>query len=248
MSVRTEGLRDLDEHRGRAGPTGLAEIDRVTGGGRAGEVWLVTGPDGAGRTTLALGFAREAAIRQGLAVRWLSTRHEPEHLFQQTVAAEMGYLGLLDPSTLTDDQRAALVGRRKAVADSPLAFEQVTQGGTWLSLVAEGGDPAMVVVEDSTDFAPESLTALKAEAERRGFWLVVVVGGHGLDRHAAQKALSQGADLALLLNRPDLNNPSTDRIGEADVTVLRPGRRAVVVTVAHQPKYGRFVNVAPAVV
>jgi replicative DNA helicase len=247
VAVGTEHVPDLDEQHVPLWATGLADIDGTTGGGWAGAVWLVTGPEGAGKTTLALGFAREAAIRQGRAVRWLSTSHAPDQLVQQALAAEVGYLGLLDPATLTDAQQAALAERSRAVKDAPLVFESVPPDSAGAALAKKQSNTALLVIDDLTDPGPALLVALKAQAEQTGVWVLVVAGGPGLDRRAARKALAYEVDVALHIDRPELDDPTTDRIGEADLAVLLPCRRTVEVVVAHQPQYARLVNIAPAV-
>lgn len=46
--------------------TGLEDLDRLTGGGRAGQLWVVTAPTGAGKTTLAMTMASAVANAGGV--------------------------------------------------------------------------------------------------------------------------------------------------------------------------------------
>lgn len=59
-------------------------------------------------------------------------------------------------------------------------------------------------------------------------------------------AVENESDIAILIHRPDYNEPSSPRAGEADLIVdkNRNGRRGVTVTVGFQGHYARFVDLA----
>ena len=59
-------------------------------------------------------------------------------------------------------------------------------------------------------------------------------------------AVENESDIAILIHRPDYNEPSSPRAGEADLIVdkNRNGPRGITVTVGFQGHYARFVDLA----
>src|SRR4051794_41760082 len=90
-------MRDADSllaagHRATAWawPTGFPLLDTYLGGGiRAGELCLVGGPQGLGKTTFALQISRNVA-RSGGACAMLSYEHDATTLLERLVALEAG--------------------------------------------------------------------------------------------------------------------------------------------------------------
>jgi len=60
MQPAMDALEALTGREGSTGPhkTGFAELDHLTGTDHGGQLWLITGSVGIGKTTLALGLAR----------------------------------------------------------------------------------------------------------------------------------------------------------------------------------------------
>ncbi|MGK2875753.1 MAG: DnaB-like helicase C-terminal domain-containing protein [Nocardioides sp.] len=73
-------------------PTGFPILDEVLDGGfRAGNLILLAGPAGQGKTTMSLQIARNAAA-QGRAVAYFCYEHDPDVLLQKFVSLEVGEL------------------------------------------------------------------------------------------------------------------------------------------------------------
>src|SRR5512147_3257415 len=97
MSPRSalDVLVDLNEKitSGRVGeyqpvPLGFTPLDKTIGTGlRPGELLLIGGAQGTGKTTMALQMARNAAI-EGADVVYLCFEHEEEYLFNRLLAME----------------------------------------------------------------------------------------------------------------------------------------------------------------
>jgi replicative DNA helicase len=114
-----EVLEDADEvlSAGRAAaattwPTGFTPLDDVLGGGlRAGELTLVGGAQGLGKTTFALQIARNVAAAGGSAL-YLCYEHREQDVLERLLGMELGLHGGTEALTLTEVRRAcALDGR-----------------------------------------------------------------------------------------------------------------------------------------
>ncbi|MBM4249201.1 MAG: DUF2075 domain-containing protein [Euryarchaeota archaeon] len=98
-------------------PTGIPGLDRAIGGIPEGRAMLVTGDAGAGKTVLALQFARECAM-SGLRTVYLSTEEDAGDLRVQATSffwdlrplETDGRLGFLEFSELRAQETAASVG------------------------------------------------------------------------------------------------------------------------------------------
>jgi replicative DNA helicase len=93
----------------RIWPTGFPLLDDVLGGGlRAGALNLLAGPQGQGKTTMALQIARNA-VAAGRAAIFFSFELDAEALLQRLIALESGLIGGIHAPGLTN-VRAAFEG------------------------------------------------------------------------------------------------------------------------------------------
>jgi replicative DNA helicase len=103
----------------RVWPTGFDPLDRHLGGGlRSGELILLAGPQGLGKTTWALQAARNIAL-EGRSVLFFSFEHDPQTMLIRLVTLETGLVAGTDAPTIAQ-VRAAFEGhegRRGTVAD-----------------------------------------------------------------------------------------------------------------------------------
>jgi replicative DNA helicase len=84
----------------RVWPTGFDPLDHhLTGGFRAGELVLLAGPQGLGKTTWALQAGRNLA-RSGRQVAYFCFEHDPQSLLERLVALEAGEVGGYDAPDL----------------------------------------------------------------------------------------------------------------------------------------------------
>jgi replicative DNA helicase len=106
-------LEDADEvlSAGRASaaaswPTGFAPLDDVLGGGlRAGELTLVGGAQGLGKTTFALQVARNVAAAGGSAL-YVCYEHREQDVLERLLGMELGLHGGAEALTLAQVRRA----------------------------------------------------------------------------------------------------------------------------------------------
>jgi replicative DNA helicase len=117
-STRTllQVLEDADDalSAGRAAaaatwPTGFSPLDDVLGGGlRAGELTLVGGAQGLGKTTFALQIARNVAAAGGAAL-YVCYEHREQDVLERLLGLELGLHGGLEALTLAQVRRACAV-------------------------------------------------------------------------------------------------------------------------------------------
>ncbi len=148
LSLQTlSGVLDQADYRVRAEahpaarvwPTGFDILDQhLTGGFRSGELVLLGGPQGLGKTTWVLQVARNVA-RSGRSAVVLSFEHDAQTLLIRLVALEAGTLGDPDAPTISRIRRSfeASDGRSGSLADRL----SDTAGGTKaLEIVQEYAD------------------------------------------------------------------------------------------------------------
>jgi replicative DNA helicase len=156
--------------KGAPRPTGFRLLDDVLRGGfHPGELVLVGGRPGIGKTVAALQWARSCA-REGLDVLYVCFEHSPEALLGRLLALELGYLArpdeIGDLTTLRDLTQEITLGAApmRALTATPLGEEahgHVASYGVHLHLVeatsatgtdeiaelAHRTDPALVIVD-----------------------------------------------------------------------------------------------------
>ena len=242
----------------RPTPTGLTDLDGLIGGLRAGDLWVVTGRSGAGKSVLALDFVRAAAVRHGARTGHVRARDRLVDLLAQLVSAE-GRVPLHHlRTTLTDNERTRATAATAVLADAPLwltasveygevrlpeAHEQVAAAQ---ALLDERGLELLIVDDLPASVSSAHLQELKGLAVRRRTCVVaVVLEGPERTRDDVERDAAVAADVVLRVDRDHERPPGTDsvRAGEADLLVLRHRRGPVAaVTVAFQGHYARFVN------
>jgi replicative DNA helicase len=212
----------------RPWPTGFVPLDTYLSGGlRPGELTLLGGPQGLGKTTMALQIARQVAAK-GHPVVYVSYEHDSVSLLERVVAAEAGELAGQDGVPLRG-VRSALEGEGEAgslsdrLSSAPGGAEAIASVSVDLDrfhilrahvdttvdditsavrevIATDGGQPLVVVDYVQKVAAPEA----GQDEERR---MAVVAG-----------ALK---DLALTGALPVLAISASDAAGIADGTRLR---------------------------
>lgn len=210
-------------------PTGFVPLDAYLSGGlRPGELTLLGGPQGMGKTTFALQVARQA-IAAGHGVLYVSYEHDSVYLLERLVAAEAGERAGVDAVPLRavrallegdgtseslSDKLSQTPGGAEALAAVSIDLHRfhVLRGGVDTSvtdiedavdwIVSQGGERPLVVVDYVQKVALEGERA--ADEERR---MARVAGGL--------------KDLALTENVPVLALSASDAAGIADGKRLR---------------------------
>ncbi|HSE10101.1 MAG TPA: DnaB-like helicase C-terminal domain-containing protein [Nocardioidaceae bacterium] len=136
LDLANSRLRGGAHAAARIWPTGFDVLDRNLGGGfRSGELILLAGAQGLGKTTWALQAARNVAL-SGRSVLFFSFEHDPQTMLIRLVSMEAGFVAGTEAPT---------------IAQIRSAFEDVgSPGGSIddrLEEVGKGGPEAMDVVE-----------------------------------------------------------------------------------------------------
>ncbi len=213
-----------------AWPTGFPLLDTYLGGGiRAGELCLLGGPQGLGKTTFALQVARNVA-RSGGACAMLSYEHDATTLLERLVALEAGELlgvdgvplrrvreALEDLSVTSgsmEDRLSLTVGGAEAVSEVRTYADRLLLHRSLGSLTDL--DAVREVVRDTIE-----------RTERRPLVIVdylqkVFVAATPLEEERVTVVVEGLKDLALDLEVPVLAIVAADKEG------LAPGRRVRV--------------------
>lgn len=148
-------------------PTGFDPLDDYLGGGlRPGELILLGGQQGLGKTTMALQMAREAALG-GARVLYVSYEHDPGTVLQRLLAIESAELGGDDAPGLREIRTAleavgveASLGQR--LGDRPGGSEAVAQFAQYASSITVhrgGSDVGVATIEAAVESAREAARA-----------------------------------------------------------------------------------------
>jgi replicative DNA helicase len=210
-------------------PTGFHPLDSYLGGGlRSGELALLGGPQGLGKTTMALQVARNVAA-SGCDVVYFSFEHDEVSLLTRLVALEAGLRDGAAAVTLRQVRQAV-----DATADSPegLAGRLAGLGGgsDAVKAVGEYADRILLYRSDgrrtSAD-AIRSVVAGFAKADRRPLVVVdyiqkvAVEGGLPSEDERTTVVVEALKDLALELGVPVLAIVAADKAGLAKTGRLR---------------------------
>jgi replicative DNA helicase len=196
--------------------TGFPAVDKMLGGGlRTGDLVVLGGDVGSGKSALALGIAMRAAGR-GAVVRYYTAEMTAERVYERMLAVEgRARIDDLRHGTLDEATRASVAAATLRMRDAALLVHR---------LPAELGDALRAVeglklaVIDSLQALPDgedAMRGLKALALELGVVLLVTAHLPGLDRTrqdarptlddlGARHAVKQHADIVLGLFREEM--------------------------------------------
>jgi hypothetical protein len=254
-----DALEALSDSRSLRTPTGLVDLDALTGGVWPGDLWVVTGRTGAGKSVFALDLARSAAINQQVPTALLLGREDKRDAVTRLLSAEARVpLHHMRQGTLTDDDWARLARRMGEVGDRPLRIAQVgteARPATSEEMAVAAADTVrrhdtrlLVVDNVPADDPGAHLRGLKELAAREHVAVLAVLAD-GSRRSADEEAAARHADVVIRVDRDhemECDGEQSPRAGEADLAVLRHRRGPIsVITVAFQGFYARFVDMTP---
>lgn len=230
---------------GRRARSGFSDLDHATGGLSAGQVWIVTGAPGQGKSTLLTQWAAQLALDEWQTL--LVCPREPRDFTAARLLASTRRIPLLHlhrghaPVPDTTDRPDRLLGKPLHIA---------TQGQlTFL----DGGDPADkpsldAIVIDDADAAAGVWPKRVASLARRGALVVLSMSRHTLlgdeDDQFLDEEWAHVADVVIDVRQADgpITRP-TIRPGEADLFLLKnrwgPTQS---IAVGFQGHYARFVD------
>jgi replicative DNA helicase len=254
--------------------TGFYELDKLTHGLHGGQLIILAARPGVGKSTLALDFARHAAIKQKQPVLFFSLEMSRAEIALRLLSAEADVrLQNMRGGNVGQDEWKKLANVRGNLNDSPLFIDDsanltlVEIRAKCRRLASSLGLKLIVIdyiqlltsgkkVESRQQEVSEFSRSLKLLAKELN---VPVIAISQLNRNSEQKtdkkpeishlresgSLEQDADVVILLHREDMGVKDSTRAGEADI-ILAKQRSGPTDTVAvlFQGAYSRFMNMS----
>ncbi|TXK18935.1 replicative DNA helicase [Homoserinibacter sp. GY 40078] len=271
---------EIEHASGRDGqmvgvPTGFAELDGMTNGLHPGQLILIAARPALGKSTLALDFARAAAIGNGLPTIFFSLEMGRSEIAMRLLSAESSiFLQKLRKGDVRSDDWTLLASTRGRIADAPLYIDDspnmtlVEIRAKCRRLKQRAGLKLVVIdylqlmtsgkrVESRQQEVSEFSRALKLLAKELQ---VPVIALSQLNRGPEQRvdkkpalsdlresgSLEQDADMVVLLHRESAYEKESSRPGEADLIIAKHRNGPTgTVTVAFQGAFSRFADMAP---
>ncbi len=273
---------EIDAASGRDGsltgvPTGFAELDQLTNGLHPGQLILIAARPALGKSTLALDFARAAAITNDMPAIFFSLEMGRSEIAMRLLSAESNiFLQKLRKGDVRSEDWTTLASTRGRIADAPLYIDDspnmtlVEIRAKCRRLKQKVGLKLVVIdylqlmtsgkrVESRQQEVSEFSRALKLLAKELQ---VPVIALSQLNRGPEQRvdkkpalsdlresgSLEQDADMVILLHRESAYEKESSRPGEADLIIAKHRNGPTgTVTVAFQGAFSRFADMAPAV-
>ena len=253
-------------------PTGFIELDELTHGFHPGQLIIVAARPAVGKSTIALDFARHAAVKANKPTIFFSLEMGRAEIAMRLLSAESNiYLQNMRKGNIGDTEWARLAQVRGQINDAPLYIDDspnltlVEIRAKCRRLAQRVGLKMVVIdyiqlmtsgkkVESRQQEVSEFSRALKLLAKELQ---VPVVALSQLNRQAEQTkdkkpeishlresgSLEQDADVVILLHREGIGERDHPRAAEADIILAKQRSGPTgTVTVAFQGQYSRFMN------
>ena len=272
-------MEEIEAAQGRDGsmtgvPTGFAELDELTNGLHGGQMIVIAARPAMGKSTLALDFARAAAVGSDMPTIFFSLEMGRAEIAMRMLSAEGGImLQSLRKGKMDNRDWTTVASTRGRINDAPLYIDDspnmtlVEIRAKCRRLKQRAGLKMVVIdylqlmssgkrVESRQQEVSEFSRALKLLAKELQ---VPVIALSQLNRGAEGRpdkkpaisdlresgSIEQDADMVILLHRESAYDKD-NRPGEADLIVAkhRNGPTATI-TVAFQGHYSRFKDMAP---
>lgn len=255
-------------------PTGFTDLDRLLNGLQPGQLIVIAGRPGLGKSTVSMDVARYAAVRANLASAIFSLEMSKVEIVMRLLAAEARVpLHVLRSGQLSDDDWTKLARRMGEISEAPI-FVDDTPNMNLMEIRAKARrlkqrhDLKLIVV----DYLQLMTSPKRTESRQqevadlsRGLKLLAkevecpVIAVSQLNRGPEQRtdkrpqlsdlresgSIEQDADVVILLHRDDYYDKESPRAGEADFIVAKHRNGPTdTVTVAAQLHLSRFVDMA----
>ena len=263
---KTQGISGL--------ATGFADLDAVTQGLHPGQVIVVAGRPGMGKTTLGMDIIRHCTIAQGKPAMFISLEMGIDELNMRTISAEGG-IGLhhIRSGTMSTDDwdRAAKAANR--MLEAPMFINESAR--TWLEIQAKirrvkSRHPGLALVvldylqlvtlgrrtESREREVSDISRSIKLLAKELQLPIIAIAQlNRGPEMRTEKKpqvsdlresgSIEQDADVVILLHRDDAYEKESPRAGEADLILGKHrGGPTCTITVAAQLHLSRFKDMA----
>ncbi|MCA2272570.1 replicative DNA helicase [Mycobacterium triplex] len=248
-------MDEIDAIQSRGGltrgvPTGFAELDDLTTGLHGGQMVIVAGRPGQGKSTLAMDFMRSCSIHHNRASVIFSLEMSKSEIVMRLLSAEARIkLADMRSGRLSDDDWTKMARRMGEITDAPLYIDD-SPNLTMMEIRAKARrlkqktELQLIVVdylqlmtsgkrvESRQTEVAEFSRSLKLMAKELD---VPVVAVSQLNRGPEQRTdkipqlsdlretgqLEQDADMVILIHRPDAYDRDSPRGGEADLIVAK---------------------------
>jgi replicative DNA helicase len=255
-------------------PTGFSDLDRLLNGLHPGQLIIVAGRPGLGKSTASMDFARNAAIRHNCASAIFSLEMSKIEMVMRLLSAEARVpLHVLRSGQLTDDDWSKLARRMGEISEAPI-FVDDTPNMNLMEIRAKARrlkqrNNLKLLVIDYLQLmsSPKRTESRQQEVSElsRGLKLLAkeiecpVIAVSQLNRGPEQRtdkrpqlsdlresgSIEQDADVVILLHRDDYYDKESPRAGEADFIVAKHRNGPTdTITVAAQLHLSRFVDMA----
>jgi replicative DNA helicase len=231
-------------------PTGFSELDEITTGFHGGQMIIVAGRPGMGKSTLALDFLRSCSIKHGMGSVIFSLEMSKSEIVMRLLSAEARIkLADMRSGRLNDGDWTRMARRMAEINDAPLYIDDspnltMTEIRAKARRLKQKTDLRAIVVDYlqlmTSGKRVESRQAEVAEFSRNLKLLakeldVPVIAVSQLNRGPEQRSdripqlsdlretgqLEQDADMVILIHRPDGYDRDSPRSGEADLILAK---------------------------
>lgn len=255
-------------------PTGFVDLDELTNGLHAGQMVIVAARPAVGKSTLALDFARSAAVHNHLTTAYFSLEMSQTELVMRLLSAEAGVaLNHIRNGKMSEDDWQQIVRKTGIVQEAPLFIDD-SPNLTMMEIRAKArrlkqrNDLRLVIIDYlqlmTSGRKVESRQVEVSEFSRQIKLLakelqIPVVALCQLNRGPEQRndkkpmlsdlresgSLEQDADMVILLHRDTSQEGDSDRRGEADIIIGKHRNGPTdTLTVAFQGHLSRFTDIA----
>lgn len=223
-------LRSGSHAAARVWPTGFDILDKhMSNGFRSGELILLGGPQGLGKTTWALQVSRNVA-RSGRSVLFFSFEHDPQTLLLRLVALEAGEVGgiaapgisrVRESLEATDGPGGELAERLKDTVGGAEAVARVQEYSDRLMLHrSTGSSTSLEVIREAVEVAKKATKQLPLVVVDY-LQKVNVPGGSHIEDERVTRIVEGLKDLALDLDIPVLAVVAADKVDPSSTKRMR---------------------------
>jgi len=276
MQGTLDEIEAISNHDGsmRGVPTGFTDLDELTNGLQSGQMIIVAGRPGSGKSTLGLDFCRAASIHNNLTSAIFSLEMGRTEITMRLLSAESKVpLNHIRNGPMSEDDWQKLARKMGEVSSAPMFIDD-SPNMTMMEIRAKARrlkqrhDLRLIVIDYlqlmSSGKKVESRQVEVSEFSRQIKLLakeleIPIVALAQLNRGSEQRSdkkpmvsdlresgsLEQDADIVMLVHREDMYEKESSRPGEADIIVGKHRNGPTRdVTVLFQGHYSRFVDMS----